>query len=910
MLNFWEWIERIVKALIKLIQIIFGGKEDEGHNKRDMDPDEGSRDEEDIKDDPEVISPPILIEPLYQCSKVVIVKGFIPHAKLSIEINGIEVSNVTAGYPDPQGEVIGLPNELIAGDEVISKKIVEGVVSEPSNKVIVQNHTDDYPYGLPRPEVNPAPVYECGLRTGVGNVLIGSKVWINVDNNKVGEVDGANEQQGVNVNPGYSLNQNVVIQASLCNDKSSPSEIHLVQNHPPLNAPQFDPIYLGAEQIRVIDLINGAKFSTYRYAADLGTRRTWGGAHLIEINPSASAGESFTATQMMCPDDGSSGDGTTTTLPCADLPSPRIAPVQTGDTTIRFIEHIPDSRKKVFSSGNKIGDGSGAEIALTRPLKKGETLQIYQVLGDCIGSTVRIVDVKCVAAPTMENPDRLNIFPVGTSTYSGNSFTFAGQTLSVRGTIFYPAQSDGENVEFHKRLADDGAVPLVLFQHGNHGVYRDPDDHLLESCNQLSGYEEIPNHRGYEYFQHKLARMGIASLGVYTNETNCASYSETNIRKRAEILRRTLLHFKNEQANGTTIHGGAFDLNNIGLFGHSRGGDAVVLASDEINETGIAIKAVFSLAPTDAVAAVSRSVNYAFLTLLPAADGDVRGNDGAKFYDASKPSPFKSQLYVHGTNHNRYNRMWVNDDSNVGLPIISRNAHERIITSYGSAFFRKALLGHSTLQFLSGEHVPVGIPHSNVCLSFDKLERDVVDEHEESGGIAKNTMNQNTVQADGFSADEYRFTQSSAAFNYSFYGDSNGMVATSEKANGVFTSPLDDTYDLTDRFIHIRAAEVYNMDNIPNNTTGFELGVVDLEENEAWITSACAGGLPRPQKRSDNYTKTMLKTLRFPAQCFLDVNNQLKLEKIRTIRIRLYKDDRRHIAFDDLQIADPIIRRS
>ena len=68
----------------------------------------------------------------------------------------------------------------------------------------------------------------------------------------------------------------------------------------------------------------------------------------------------------------------------------------------------------------------------------------------------------------MENSDRLNIFPVGTSTYSGNSFTFAGQTLSVKGTIFYPAQSDGDNAKFHQRLADDGAVPLVLFQHGNH----------------------------------------------------------------------------------------------------------------------------------------------------------------------------------------------------------------------------------------------------------------------------------------------------------------------------------------------------------------------------------------------------------------------------------------------------------
>jgi len=56
----------------------------------------------------------------------------------------------------------------------------------------------------------------------------------------------------------------------------------------------------------------------------------------------------------------------------------------------------------------------------------------------------------------------------------------------------------------------------------------------------------------------------------------------------------------------------------------------------------------------------------AFMTILPAGDGDVIDNNGAQFYDQATPDPYRSQLYVHFTCHNLFNRKWLLDEG-VGL---------------------------------------------------------------------------------------------------------------------------------------------------------------------------------------------------------------------------------------------------
>src|SRR5690348_4046635 len=76
--------------------------------------------------DNEAISPPI-IGPLYQCSRVVQVRGYLPLALIDIEIAGaIQVTGYPGDYPMPSGVRVPLPAPLVAGQVVRARQRVNG----------------------------------------------------------------------------------------------------------------------------------------------------------------------------------------------------------------------------------------------------------------------------------------------------------------------------------------------------------------------------------------------------------------------------------------------------------------------------------------------------------------------------------------------------------------------------------------------------------------------------------------------------------------------------------------------------------------------------------------------------------------------------------------------------------------
>ena len=195
---------------------------------------EVDRDKLKLRDDPKLLSPPTL-DPAWQCSKAVVVRGFVANATLDVEVAGaVVVTGFAGGLPAPEGALVPLPNPLTAGQKVRARQRFGGVTSAWSAPITADDHTVDYPAGPPRPEINPAPVFECGRRTGVANLLVGCDVWITANAVEVGRVAGAAKQQGVNVAPPYALGQSVVAFASLCKDPSPPSAVQIAQ--PPARA--------------------------------------------------------------------------------------------------------------------------------------------------------------------------------------------------------------------------------------------------------------------------------------------------------------------------------------------------------------------------------------------------------------------------------------------------------------------------------------------------------------------------------------------------------------------------------------------------------------------------------------------------------------------------------------------------
>ena len=861
-------------------------------------PGEVPREELDLRPNREVLSPPYLVEPLYQCAISMTVRGFEPHAELDVDVDGT-ITTEQADFPHPHGHTMMLGAALSAGQQVRVRQRTPEAESGWSVPVVVGDHTVDYPHGPPRPVINPAPVYACGSRTGVRNILPGGTVWITADDgatvDEVGRVDGCSEHQGVDVNPDYSLNDMVSAHYELCDDPSAPSEAHTAAAPPaPLPAPSVpNPIEEG-EQLEVLSIVNGARVTVSRNGTNLGTWRCWGHGVLIGLSPRFTVGETFEAEQRMCPGDPPSPTGSGTVQPCSALGAPGVHPVQTGDQHVHVTSFHPDAIIEVFVNLEQVGSGSGPIVFLTDPIEAGDVIHVGQVLGQCVGQTVLEIDPMCVAPPIGSDPSSYNIFPVGEEEYVDGD---------VHGIVFYPAEDDGVSTDFNERLASSGPVPVVFMVHGMHS----PAD---------------PSYLGYRYLQRELARMGLIAVSVDQNTINAGGPSGVaNIEARADLMIDNIAHFQGLNASPGKFFG-RIDFSRVGLMGHSRGGDAVVTVPTVITLPGVSVRSVLALAPTNFRfwfgLPTIRPSGYAFMTILPAGDGDVRDNNGAQFYDQAAEVPYKSQVYVYNTNHNFFNREWLVDDGK-GPPMLTRTEHERVLSTYASALYRDALMGHAgMIDYLSNHVAPSNARTDTVHLSFAWRDARIVDHHDENNSIDVNTLGGPTQQA-GLVADEFAFHETLldglAPFNDSFHGQSLGMVIRPEAPNGTFRSELPEPFDLLNQEIWIRASEVYAAPLGPDAAT-FEIGLEDINGTQVFVSAEGVGGLPRPyDRRADDLadprigydvSKTMPKTLRFPSRCFSAQNEELQLTEIIAILIRSGDERNMPVAFDDLHVVEKV----
>lgn len=245
-------------------------------------------------------------------------------------------------------------------------------------------------------------------------------------------------------------------------------------------------------------------------------------------------------------------------------------------------------------------------------------------------------------------------------------YTDAGvYSLPIRGEAYLPE--------------GDGPWPVVVVEHGRHptcnGIpYVDLPIYVPVAppeCPSLGFIEPIDSYRGYAYLGENLASHGYAVFSVDANPINAmdgthdtiGTASDAGGHARGELVLRTLDELR-DRNDGE--FGGALDLTRIGLMGHSRGGEGVVLAlnANQARAEGErhGILAVFSLAPIDRNAVVADGA--AFATVLPACDGDVWTLSGARIFDDSREAGGfpRSQVLVMGANHNFYNTVWAAEE--------------------------------------------------------------------------------------------------------------------------------------------------------------------------------------------------------------------------------------------------------
>ncbi|CAF3234527.1 unnamed protein product, partial [Rotaria sp. Silwood2] len=256
------------------------------------------------------------------------------------------------------------------------------------------------------------------------------------------------------------------------------------------------------------------------------------------------------------------------------------------------------------------------------------------------------------------------------SSFNQKVFKYNESALPLNGRIWYP-------------INNTGPYPIVLMVHGNH-------------------LSTVPSEAGYEYLGKMLASQGFIAVSVDENYLNhsplvfSAEYGKiSKIKKysfgssnapefiaRAIILLETLRQFRLWNEQETNKFYNKFDLSNIGLMGHSCGGEAIIIAylfnklnvlpdypTDVLfNNYNFGIKALFSIGGTDdGYMPLGRSLQLYDVTMFAIHgiyDGDVSSFvfqsklTNLKFTSNTMNYNFKASLYVHQANHGQFNTQW------------------------------------------------------------------------------------------------------------------------------------------------------------------------------------------------------------------------------------------------------------
>ncbi len=251
-----------------------------------------------------------------------------------------------------------------------------------------------------------------------------------------------------------------------------------------------------------------------------------------------------------------------------------------------------------------------------------------------------------------------------------------------------------------------GPFPLVLIVHGNHGDrdFSDP---------------------GYEYLGRLMASRGFIFVSVDENFLNGAWYdffdhlrSENDCRAWLILKHLELWRIWNNDPQNPFY--GKVDMENIGLIGHSRGGEAVAIAAcfnrlphnpDDATLTfdfDFNLKSVIAIAPVDGqykpAGTGTTLENISYLVIQGSNDMDLRTYEGTRQFQRTewKDEIFhvKAGLYVFGANHGQFNTIWGRNDNTFPYmaifnkqQIMQGEDQEQIARVFISAFLEATLNG-------------------------------------------------------------------------------------------------------------------------------------------------------------------------------------------------------------------------
>ena len=365
----------------------------------------------DLRPDRELLSPPWLAGP-YQCATAVIVWGFV-RTRVDVEVDGtIVVSVPPSASRSPRGDA-PLPRRSWPASR-LRVRSAAGADQPLVGRVEVRDHTVDYPTGPPRPQINPRPSRPCGSRTGVGNLLAAANVWITADGAEVGRVNGCAPQQGVNVNPFYSLGQKVRAHTSCAATRRRRRSSTSSQPGPNSAArSRVRPdVSTGGEQLRVTSIANGARVTISRGGPRSAPSAAGAGALLLGALAPVQHGRDVQRDPGALPGRPAEPSGTTEVcsrarrcLPRASGPCRRATPVTV--TSSRPGRH----RSGSTATSSRWARARAPVVVLCADARRGRHGPRHAVAARLPGQRALQLTVACVDPPISRRPLRARPLP-------------------------------------------------------------------------------------------------------------------------------------------------------------------------------------------------------------------------------------------------------------------------------------------------------------------------------------------------------------------------------------------------------------------------------------------------------------------------------------------------------------------
>jgi len=453
----------------------------------------------------------------------------------------------------------------------------------------------------------------------------------------------------------------------------------------------------------------------------------------------------------------------------------------------------------------------------------------------------------------------------------------------------------------------NGPAPLILILHGNS---QGTCIGTIRGCN---------HHEGFQYLTDHLASHGFIAVSVNANRINSGDFDRVLDRGYLLLEHLKLWHNWNANINGQfgDLFTGKINLNQIGLAGHSRGGEAVIAAyniNKELFNPSL-IKAVLSIAPTDKQGLYIENVPY--YAIVPACDGDVLDYRGVRFFDRaltvneSNPTP-KQVAFAVGANHNYFNTFWSRDGGGcVGIIPLERKEQEQLAKRLLNAFFRKFLMDETSLQYVfTGDTNGPATPKVTSWISYEDpihLDIDRFDsspEVNELGGV--NSFS-------GFRNADQCGVNNEVDCSVSLVNETSALRLRWLGRDAVFETQIPQRFQDTSAYTHLSFRVTQNSEDVQidglkpeGEPAQFEVRLTDAKGRQAVLSTEAFGGAPFPigsnvtdRATGESLRRTVLATIRMPLSQFVGID----ISTIEQIEFFFTEDTRGSIYLSHLQFS-------